>query len=87
MGEGGHECVIRIAESSQKVSVIRQAMWALSNLCRGAPQPKYEIIKPAIPVLCKAVTSGVLDGEELQDCLWAIANNSEGQKSRVQRVV
>ena len=87
LSEGGHECVIRIAENSKKVAVIRQAMWALSNLCRGSPQPKYEIIKPAIPVLCRAVTSGVLGGEELQDCLWAIGNNSEGQKSRVQRLV
>jgi importin subunit alpha-6/7 len=29
----------------------------------------------------------MLAGDELLDALWAIANNSEGQKSRIQRII
>jgi hypothetical protein len=62
-------------------------VWAISNLCRGTPLPQYELIKPAVSVLGRAVLSGLLEGESLSDSLWALANHSEGQKSRIQRLV
>lgn len=85
--KGGHECLIRMVEGSSNTRVIRQGVWALSNLCRSVPLPKYEIIKPIIPLLCKTISMNILAGEELIDALWAIANNSEGLKSRIQRIL
>jgi hypothetical protein len=58
------------------LNVIRQGAWALSNLCRGAPLPKYDIIKPAIPLLARAILNNILIGDELLDALWALVNNS-----------
>ena len=35
-----------------KVSIIRNATWALSNLCRGRPAPKWNEVVVALPTLC-----------------------------------
>ncbi len=79
---------MRLVECSESIEVTRQGVWALCNLCRGTPLPKYEIIKPIIPLLCKHVASGVLTGNELYDALWTVASHTEGQqKSKVQRVL
>jgi hypothetical protein len=67
---------MRMVESSESVDVTRQGVWVLCNLCRGTPLPKYEIIKPIIPLLCKYVASGVLSGSERYDALWTIANHT-----------
>lgn len=36
-------------------NIIKHGAWALSNLCRGNPLPKYENIKEAIPLLCMLI--------------------------------
>lgn len=58
---GGVDCLVRIGENNQNMSVIRKIAWVLSNLCRGCPLPKYELIKPAIALLATVVVSGILD--------------------------
>ena len=42
-------------------SLLANVTWALSNLCRGKPQPDLEVISPAIPYLCQVVASGKKD--------------------------
>lgn len=56
--------------------MVEQGAWAISNLCRGTPKPKYSLIKNAIPMLVKLVMSGVLKEEEASNCFWAIAANT-----------
>lgn len=36
---------------NEKPSMLRNAAWTLSNLCRGKPRPKLEWVTPALPVL------------------------------------
>lgn len=36
-------------------SFTRNASWALANLCRGKPPPKYQEIRSAIPTLIKVL--------------------------------
>jgi importin subunit alpha-6/7 len=38
-----------------KVSLLREATWALTNLCRGRPPPDFELVRPALPTLAKLV--------------------------------
>eukprot|EP00438_Fugacium_kawagutii_P009672 Skav216988 [mRNA] locus=scaffold594:237830:242904:- [translate_table: standard] len=49
------EVILRIMQSSSKLSCQRNAVWAVSNLCRGRPKPQLQQLRPAIPVLAGMV--------------------------------
>jgi len=58
----------------------------LSNFCRGkTPQPDWQTILPALPVLAKLVYS--LDDEVLIDACWAISYLSDGANDKIQAVI
>merc|ERR1719460_1460118 len=50
---------------NSKMSMLRNATWTLSNLCRGKPQPAWNMVLPALPVLAQLVFSN--DDEVLSD--------------------
>ncbi len=70
---GALEQLIKIANSSKDKLMIRQISWTISNLCRGSPIPKYDLIKNGIICLCHIVKNDMLDRENLIDSLWAIS--------------
>eukprot|EP00967_Tisochrysis_lutea_P117263 scaffold189505_cov29-Tisochrysis_lutea.AAC.3 len=54
----------------------RNATWLLSNLCRGRPPPRWELIAPALPVLVQLLHVRT-DDEVLTDTCWALSYVSE----------
>ena len=68
-----------------KVTMLRNATWTLSNYCRGKPQPAFEQVKPALPVLAQLVNSS--DEDVLTDALWALSYLSDGTNDRIQAVI
>lgn len=50
--------LVEVIEKSKDENIVKHGSWALSNLCRGNPLPKYENVKMAIPVLCNVISSG-----------------------------
>jgi len=71
---------------SRKLSMVRNATWTLSNFCRGkTPQPDWQTILPALPVLARLVYS--LDDEVLIDACWAISYLSDGPNDKIQAVI
>lgn len=61
----------------------RNASWALSNLCRGRPQPDYTLVRDAIPTLIKVLVEN--DKEDIiTDICWALSYLSDGAKDRIQ---
>ena len=44
-----------VQKNMHEPNIIKHGAWALSNLCRGNPLPKYENIKDAIPLLCHLI--------------------------------
>lgn len=38
-------------------SLLRNCVWALSNMCRGKPQPEVQLLAPALPVLLGLLAS------------------------------
>jgi len=75
-----------LEDSSNKLSMLRNATWTLSNFCRGKnPQPDWNTISPAIPVLVKLLHSD--DNEIIADACWAISYLSDGSNDKIQAIV
>mmetsp|Transcript_60707 Transcript_60707/g.180001 ORF Transcript_60707/g.180001 Transcript_60707/m.180001 type:complete len:553 (-) Transcript_60707:202-1860(-) len=66
-------------------SLLNNVVWALSNLCRGKPQPNLQLLAPALPYLANLVNSE--HKENLQDALWALSYVSDGEDDRIQAVL
>lgn len=59
-----------------KVTMLRNATWTLSNLCRGKPRPALGLVTPAIPIFRELIFS--TDVEVLTDACWALSYISDG---------
>lgn len=83
---GALKPLLSLLGDSRKLSMLRNATWTLSNFCRGkTPQPDWNTILPALPVLAKLVYS--LDDEVLIDACWAISYLSDGANDKIQAVI
>jgi hypothetical protein len=76
---------VTAAQPEGKITVLRNAVWALSNLCRGKPQPKLELVAVALPVLASLLNHA--DDEVVVDSAWAISYISDGPADRIQAVL
>ncbi|KAG0176623.1 Importin alpha subunit (Karyopherin alpha subunit) (Serine-rich RNA polymerase I suppressor protein) [Apophysomyces sp. BC1034] len=73
-------------DSNNKLSMVRNATWTLSNLCRGKnPQPDWRLIAPALSVLANLLYA--TDVDVLVDACWAISYLSDGSNERIQSVL
>jgi importin subunit alpha-1 len=85
---GGLINLVGVVGNSNDPTLVKHGCWALSNLCRGTPLPKYDNVKLGIPALCKAIASGrLLDKEIIADCCWAISYHSDSNRNKIQFVV
>ena len=66
-------------------SLLRNATWSLSNLCRGKPHPSLERMAPAVPALVHLCASA--DADTVMDACWALSYLSDGDEARIQAVV
>ena len=67
-----------------KLSALRTAVWALSNLCRGKPPAELEKVAISLPVLSQVLRHE--DEEVASDALWAISYITDGP-NRVQPIL
>jgi importin subunit alpha-6/7 len=78
--------LLSLLNDTRKVSMVRNATWTLSNFCRGKnPQPDWNLIHPALPMLAKLLYSN--DDEVLIDSCWAISYLSDGSNEKIQAVI
>lgn len=66
-------------------SLMHNAVWALSNLCRGKPQPPFVAVAPALPVLAALLHSD--DQQVVTDALWTLSYLSDGPNENIARVL
>mmetsp|Transcript_24875 Transcript_24875/g.43744 ORF Transcript_24875/g.43744 Transcript_24875/m.43744 type:complete len:517 (+) Transcript_24875:978-2528(+) len=83
---GGLALLMNCFETATRQSTIKNSSWAISNLCRGKPPPKFDLVFPSLKVLSKVIKSAS-DNELLADCCWAIAHLSDGTKERIQTLI
>jgi hypothetical protein len=67
------------------MSLVRNAIWTLSNFCRGKPQPSFDVVQPALGVLAYIIRGD--DAEMLADACWALSYLSDGPNDRIQAVM
>jgi len=77
--------LIQVLNPNSKMSMLRNATWSLSNLCRGKPQPSWQMVLPALPVLAQLIFSN--DDEVLADGCWALSYLSDGPNEKIQAVL
>jgi hypothetical protein len=78
--------LLQAAGGSARLSVLRNATWAISNLCHGKPAPPYELVSPAVPVLARLLHS-IGDEEVLISACLALSFLSDGPNERIQAVI
>lgn len=74
-----------LRRSSNKVSVLRNATWTLSNFCRGKPKPESYLVLPALTLLPHLIYSP--DEEVITDACWTLSYLSDGPIECVQAVL
>lgn len=82
---GAIGAVVSILKAKPNMSTTRNATWALSNFCRGKPQPSLEAVAPALPILAKLAT--FRDDEVMTDACWALSYICDGPNERIDAVV
>merc|ERR1712087_943497 len=82
---GGLHPIMRIVGETGRPSLMRNATWTLSNLCRGKPPPPLEWVTPALPTFATLISS--IDVEVLTDACWALSYLSDGSNDRISAVI
>lgn len=66
-------------------SLFTNCVWALSNFCRGKPQPAISQVQSAIPAIVNILKG---DNEDAKvDALWALSYISDGKEEHIDAVL
>jgi hypothetical protein len=86
LAEGAILPLTQLLDSSEHMALLRNATWALSNLCRGkSPAPNFAKLAPSIQTLARLIQRS--DEEVITDACWALSYMADGDNSRIERVV
>ncbi|XP_058125954.1 importin subunit alpha-7 [Anopheles ziemanni] len=80
------EPLLYVLSTSIRLTLTRNAIWALSNLCRGKnPPPDFSKVEKCLPILAKLMFHE--DVEVLGDAVWAVSYLSDGSNDNIQAVI
>lgn len=80
--------LLQLLTPNSQVTMLRNATWTLSNLCRGKPQPDFAAVSPALPTLGNLIFNS--DEEVLTDACWALSylsDDSGPNNEKIQAVI
>lgn len=76
--------VLNITEPAS-TSLFSNCVWALSNFCRGKPQPAIDQVESAIPAIANVLRGNNEDARV--DALWALSYISDGGEEHIDAVL
>ncbi|KAA3455599.1 importin subunit alpha-4-like [Gossypium australe] len=85
LNHGGLIPLLAQLNQHSKLSLLRNATWALLNFCRGKPPAPFHQVKPALQVLHRLIESS--DEEILTDACWALSYISDAMSEKIQAVI
>ncbi|XP_064473304.1 importin subunit alpha-6-like [Ornithodoros turicata] len=86
LGQGILMPLLQLIGKSTRTSMTRNAVWALSNLCRGkSPPPNFGEVAPCLPLLARLLYMN--DFDVLADACWALSYLSDGPNDKIQAVI
>lgn len=85
LGEGAMGSLLKNIENPANDSLLSNCVWALSNFCRGKPQPHLDTVAPAIPYLAQLIMTE--NKTSLMDACWALSYISDGEDNRIETVM
>ncbi|XP_015121912.1 importin subunit alpha-7 isoform X1 [Diachasma alloeum] len=78
--------LLQLLSKTTRLSMTRNAVWALSNLCRGkTPPPVFPKVSPCLPILAHLLNHS--DFDVLADACWALSYLSDGPNEKIQAVI
>ncbi|XP_012257423.1 importin subunit alpha [Athalia rosae] len=78
--------LLDLIKPDTQVTIARNIVWTLSNLCRNKnPPPDFEKVKACLPVLNRLL--GYADKDILADACWALSYLTDGTDNKIQAVV
>ncbi|CAN8269639.1 unnamed protein product [Cochlearia groenlandica] len=85
LGHGALPSLLLQLNHEAKLSMLINAAWTLSNLCRGKPQPPFDQVSAALPALAQLIRLD--DKELLAYTCWALVYLSDGTIENIQSVI
>ena len=75
---GALQAMLLNVQHPDSIGLLRNAVWTLSNLCRGKPSPQIAHVAPLLPAF--AYVLGGTDSATLQDACWGLSYLSDSEQ-------
>jgi importin subunit alpha-1 len=78
--------LLKILQTSEnQLSMIRDGVWLLMNLCNGKPQPNFERVRIAFPVLMELLSHN--DEQVYGHSCWALSHLTDSPKNKFEDLI
>lgn len=88
LSSGAMQAILQNIVQPANAPLFDNCVWALSNFCRGKPQPQLDQVSPALPILANVLKGASVTSSSAKiDALWALSYISDGPDERIQSVL
>lgn len=83
----GLEKIIKYLSTADRTILIKTAVWAVSSFCHSTPPPDFELMRPLIDLISKAIYKLHQDYDFLSDALWILYYLTEHHKKSIRMIL